>query len=189
MRAHTVTTYTLSPYTLFPLYLIPLCLIPLALLEHFPKRSYILFIKTPKPYLAGLVVFLVGMVLTQYAAYQRYLISKESERQDIIQETNTVQDQLKTALSYSLSAAKTLAFIVEEYGVPEDFNRVAAEILESNKFIDALELTSRGTITHVYPLEGNEQAIGYDILANPVNAAGAYKAIEKKELFFSVPLN
>ncbi len=183
MIAHTVT-----PYTLYLIALIALYLIPIALLEHFLKRSYILFIKTPKPYLAGLVVFLVGMVLTQYAAYQRYLISKESERQDIVQETNTVQDQLKTALSYSLSAAKTLAFIVEEYGVPEDFNRVAAEILESNKFIDALELTSRGTITHVYPMEGNEQAIGYDILANPVNAAGAYKAIEKKELFFSGPL-
>ena len=48
---------------------------------------------------------------------------------------------------------------MEEYGVPEDFASTAKEILEANKYIDALELTREGVITHVYPLEGNESAL------------------------------
>jgi PAS domain S-box-containing protein len=92
-------------------------------------------------------------------------------------------------LSYSLSATKTLAFIVAEYGVPTDFKSMAKEIVESNKYIDALELTSGGTITHIYPLEGNESAIGYDILKDSATSKEALRAMESKELFFAGPLD
>ena len=81
-----------------------------------------------------------------------------------------------------------MAFIVEEYGAPDDFNRIAKEILESTKYVDALELTRQGVITHVYPQEGNERAIGFNVLADSASYKEAYKAIAKKELFFAGPL-
>lgn len=140
-----------------------------------------------KPLLTGLIVFLAVAFLTQFLAYQRYLISKEMERQNITQEISVVKDRLKTALSYSLSATKTLAFIIEEYGLPQDFDRVAKDILESHKFIDALQITEGGKITHVYPLEGNEEAINFDVFANSHTASEAYKAIDKKALHFAGP--
>lgn len=152
------------------------------------KSSYILCIETKKPFLTGLIVFLTAAILTQYLAYQRYLISEEAERRHIVQETIAVKDRLKSALGYSLSATKTLAFIIEEYGVPNDFDRIAREILESNKYIDALELTKGGKITHVFPLEGNEQAIGFDVFTDSNTASEAYKAIDRKELYFAGPL-
>lgn len=106
----------------------------------------------------------------------------------ISQEANAVADRLKTSLSHSLSATKTLAFLVEKYGVPRHFDSVAASILESNKFIDALELTSKGVITHVYPEEGNASVIGYDVLADSTRNQEALKALSRKELFFAGPL-
>ena len=133
-------------------------------------------------------MFASTAALTQFLAYQRYLISEEADRQNVVEEMNTVKGRIQNALSYSLSATKTLAFIIEEYGVPEDFDRVAKEILESNQFIDALEITEGGKITHVYPLRGNEQAIGFDVFANSNTASQAYKAIDKKALFFAGPL-
>ena len=151
------------------------------------ENSLYFNIKTLNPLLAGLLVFVTMTILTQYLAYQRYLIGTELENRRLVQETNAVKDRLKTSLSYSLSATKTLAFIVEEYGVPNDFNRIAREILESNKFIDALELTREGVITHVYPMEGNERAIGFNVFTDSVTYKEAYKAIEKKELFFAGP--
>jgi PAS domain S-box-containing protein len=151
------------------------------------KISYILLIKTLNPLFAGLLVFVTVTILTQYLAYQRYLIGSELEHRRLVQETNAVKDRLITSLSYSLSATKTLAFIVEEYGVPNDFNRIAKEILESNKFIDALELTREGVITHVYPMEGNERAIGFNVFTDSITYKEAYKAIEKKVLFFAGP--
>ena len=109
--------------------------------------------------------------------------------QKVNQEADLVKDKLTAALKFSLSATKTLAFLVERYGVPEDFNSVAKDILESNRYIDALELTDGGVITHVYPLEGNEGVIGYDILSDSLTRREALTALEKKELFFAGPLN
>src|SRR5688572_15065722 len=99
-------------------------------------------------------------LLTQLLTYQQYLIYKQTEFEKVSQEANTVGGKLKASLSFSLSATKTLAFLVERYGVPQDFDSIAQSILESNQFIDAVELTRKGVITHVYPYENNEEAIG-----------------------------
>lgn len=152
------------------------------------KLSYILSIETKKPSVTGLIVFVATAALTQFLAYQRYLISEEVDQANIVEETNAVKSRLQNALSHSLSAAKTLAFIVEEYGIPEEFDLVAQQILESNEYIDALEVTEGGKITHVYPLQGNEEAIGFDVFANSNTASQAYKAIDKKTLFFAGPM-
>ena len=142
-----------------------------------------------RPLLFALFVFAIVISLTQYVTYQRYLIAKDHERMEVLREINSVKDRLKTSLNYDLSATKTLAFIVENYGVPKDFDRVAKEILNSNKNIDAIQLTKKGVITHVYPKKENEAVIGYDILNSSSIKKEAYKAIEKKALFFAGPFN
>ncbi len=153
------------------------------------KKNIILYsLKLMKPFLIGLFVFVSLTILTQYLAYQRYLISQDIEMKKVVHEINTIKDRLKTSLSYSLSATKTLAFLITEYGTPKDFNKISKEILESNKYIDALELTKKGVITHVYPLEGNASAIGFDVLRDSLRNKEAYRAIEKKELYFAGPL-
>lgn len=141
-----------------------------------------------KPYLVGFFLFAIFIILTQSLAYQRYLIAKDNEQTIVFHEINSVKDRLKTALNYDLAAAKTLSFIIENYGIPKDFERVAKGILNSNKNIDAIQLTEKGVITHVYPIKGNEAVIGYDILNDSHTNTEAYKAIQKKELFFAGPL-
>jgi PAS domain S-box-containing protein len=135
----------------------------------------------------GIGVFLLVLTLTQIVSYQHYLIARDADTQKAIQEATLLRDRLKHSLRYSLSATKTLAYIIDRYGVPEDFDSVAKNILESNRYIDALELTRNGVITHVYPRKGNEGVIGYDVLANSNISKEARKAIEKKELFFAGP--
>ena len=152
------------------------------------KKIYIKRIKSRKPILIGIIVFLVLTIITQLLTYHRYLRNQDQVLQKINQEADFVKDKLQAALSFSLSATKTLAFLVKEYGVPKDFASTAKEILESNKYIDAIELTREGVITHVYPLEGNESALGYNILNDPATRKEALKALDKKELYFAGPL-
>jgi PAS domain S-box-containing protein len=138
--------------------------------------------------LTGLVIFFAIGVLTQLLTYQQYLIHKNTRLETISREANAVADRLQTSLSNSLSATRTLAFLVEKYGVPNDFDSIAKEILEVNKFIDALELTRRGVITHIYPSKGNVGVIGYDVLADSTRNQEAYKALKRKQLYFAGPL-
>jgi PAS domain S-box-containing protein len=140
-----------------------------------------------KPLLIGLSIFLLVAVLSQLLTYQQYLLYENAERERVLNEANAVSDKIKTSLSHSLSATKTLAFIVKKYGVPNDFDSVAKEILASNRFIDAVELTRGGVITHVHPYEDNREAIGYDVLADSTRSEEARKALDKRELFFAGP--
>tara|TARA_Y100001980_G_C14556924_1_gene354266 strand:- start:92741 stop:94912 length:2172 start_codon:yes stop_codon:yes gene_type:complete len=136
----------------------------------------------------GIIVFITVLLLTQYLAFQQFRISKAEESQSLADELNAVSERLKETLSYSLSATNTLAFIVEQYGVPQNFDDLARKIISSYDHIDALELTQKGIITHVYPLEGNEKAVGLDILNHAPASAEAKKAIERGNLFFAGPL-
>lgn len=141
-----------------------------------------------RPTQIALGVFLSLLALTQFLTYQRYRLAQARETEAVLHELGMVGDGLKELLSHSLAATNTLAFVIENYGVPEDFNSVAAGILKSNRHIDALELTRKGVITHIYPLPGNEKALGLDVLTDSLTRAEALKAIEKGELFFAGPL-
>ena len=140
-----------------------------------------------KPKLTGVLMFFVLMLLTQFIAYERYLLVRETEEQELINEANTAQDRLQNALSYSRSTAQTLGFIVEQYGVPDNFDSVGNALLQSNKFIDAVQLVQGGIITHVVPLTGNEVVIGFNILKDSARNSGALHAIATKKFFWAGP--
>lgn len=135
----------------------------------------------------GIGVFILLLVITNYVAYQAYCLEKEKAEQDIGEELNRIKDKLQTFLGHSLSATSTVAFWVERYETLDDFDAIAKTILISNPYIDAIQLTEKGVITHVYPLIGNEVVIGYDILADPKTNKEASYAIEKRELYFAGP--
>lgn len=140
-----------------------------------------------RPIVLGTVTFLLAMLLTQSLTYLQYKINHETERQRIITELNKIKDNIQTALAYSISATQTLSFIIKEYGAPEDFDRVAKNILDANQFVDAIQLTQKGVITHVYPLKGNEAVIGYNILQDSTRNKEAFRAIKENKLFFAGP--
>lgn len=141
-----------------------------------------------KPRIIGVIIFVVILTITQFVAYQRYIISCEAQSNKLRNEITAVSERIQTGLSYAVSATKTLAFIVEMYGEPENFDSLAAHILSTHPHIDALELTKQGVIQKVYPLTGNEKALSFDILSGGNIRNEAVMAIEKKDIFFAGPL-
>lgn len=144
-------------------------------------------ISTKKPVLAGFLVFVALLVITQYLSYQRYLINSAAEQREISNIASAAKERLQTSLNYSFATTKTLAFIVQKFGDPEDFDTIAKNLLETSKFIDAIQLVKGGEIIKVYPLKGNESTIGYNILQDTARNKEALKAIERNKLFFSGP--
>ncbi|MEP7254507.1 MAG: PAS domain S-box protein [Ferruginibacter sp.] len=140
-----------------------------------------------RPVILGVSAFVILATLFTALIYQRFLILKEAKEKDAYDMVNNAKDKLQEVLAYSLSATKTLSFFIDNNGVLKNFDSVAAQILNANKGIDALELVPDGIIQNVYPLKGNEKAIGYNILKDRARNKEAYKTIEKKELFFSGP--
>lgn len=141
-----------------------------------------------RPIGAGVFVFALLLFLTQAVSYQRYLLFQDSRNRELTNAANVAREKLQAALNQSRSATQTLAFIVSEYGIENTFDSVASELVKNNEFVDALELVNAGgTITHVYPLAGNEEALGYNILKDTLRNSEALLAIEKRQLYFAGP--
>lgn len=143
--------------------------------------------KIKHPKIAACIVFMGLLALSQFLSYQNYVIAENKLKDEMQDELITVKEKLNSFLKSSLVITKTLAYFVENYGEPKNFESIAKHLLSGNKHIDALELTKQGVITHVYPIKGNENVLGYDILKDSFTRKEALRAIQKKELFFAGP--
>jgi PAS domain S-box-containing protein len=141
-----------------------------------------------RPSVIGWVVFLLLFVTVVLLSYQRYLLFKEARKSVLATAALNARDKLKNVLDFSSVATRTLGFMVIQEGGKTNFDTVARKLLDSYKYVDALELVQGGTITNVYPLAENAAAIGYDILRDSLVNKEAERAIREKKLFYAGPL-
>ncbi|MGB0662562.1 MAG: bifunctional diguanylate cyclase/phosphodiesterase, partial [Pontibacterium sp.] len=90
----------------------------------------------------------------------------------------------------SLSATYVLAQEVRQNkGIFEGFDEYAKEVIRSVSGISNLQLAPNGIISHIAPLEGNELALGHDILKSDSRQAEAKLAIDQKQLTLAGPFS
>ncbi len=92
-------------------------------------------------------------------------------------------------LDRSLSAAYALASILRAGGKMDDFEGLAGEMISRYGGISSLQLAPDGVVSMVYPLRGNEAAIGHDLLNDPRRRAGAIAAIASRNLTLVGPFS
>ena len=141
------------------------------------------------PIVSGFMVFAVLITIGGLLTYQRYMLWKNHEERLALSTVESARSRLQGSLAYSQHATLSLALSLKEGRIPENIDSIAAEIMSISRFIDALQLVPGGTIEYVYPREGNESVIGYNILADPSRNKEAYKAIQNRKLYFAGPFN
>jgi sensor domain CHASE-containing protein len=80
---------------------------------------------------------------------------------------------LERQFDRSLASTFALASILRQSGEIDNFDTLAADIIESHGGISSLQLAPNGVVTQIYPLEGNEAAIGHDLL----NDIGCHRSL------------
>ncbi|TLP80697.1 ATP-binding protein [Maribacter sp. ACAM166] len=142
-----------------------------------------------KPLTAGVLVFILVCIITQVISYQRFQLLQKTEQQEVNERVLSLKEDLQNVLGQSFMATKTLSFIVENYGIPHDFDRIAQLLLSSNKNIEALELAnSQGVITHVYPSRDND-VLGFNILQDSISRYAALTTVKRKDYFTAGPFH
>lgn len=93
-------------------------------------------------------------------------------------------------LNASLSATYALAALVRQgHGEIKDFNRVASELLRLYPGAASLQLAPGGVIREIVPLEGNQAALGHDLLKDPQRNREAFIAVQTHKLTLAGPLD
>lgn len=144
-------------------------------------------IKT-KSFLAGTLTFLLCLAGGAYLVELNHELQLRDQNK-LMQEIAASQAlAIERRLTHSLSATYILAQELRRgRGQIDDFDRFADQVIRSIGGISNLQLAPNGIIDRIYPLAGNERAIGHNLLVDDARRAEAKLAIEQKQLTLAGP--
>ncbi|HEY0634141.1 MAG TPA: ATP-binding protein [Gammaproteobacteria bacterium] len=113
-----------------------------------------------------------------------------AQRAHTLAELNSLHSRLDNVLSRNLQIPGTLnSYVVSRGEISEaEFQRLARQMLEESPgSVRSVQLTRGTTVTHLYPLQGNQQMAGVDLLTLPGQAAAVHQTIESKQMLLAGP--
>lgn len=141
-----------------------------------------------KPMTTTCIVFVILNMVTIYILLQRYEINEESKRNKMTLDLKVIQQNIEQSLKNCYTTTLSLALTIDDEGLPKDFETIGSQLMNSNSDIEAVQLVPDGIIKYIYPLKGNENAIGLNILKSKYLKEEALKSILRRKMYFAGPL-
>lgn len=139
---------------------------------------------------ATFIGFALGALVlsaTYLIAFQQHRITRTQQERLVHDKGASVYDQLQAVIRNAENVSSTLAFIVANHGIPADFNKVASNLIDGTPYFAGIQLLDSGTISHIYPLKGNEHILGYNVLDDTSRNQELLLAISEKRFHFAGP--
>jgi len=140
-----------------------------------------------KPKSSGVIVFICLSLLFTYIAFQQNEIDKENQRDEMSNILNVITRNIDQTLKNCYTTTLTLALTIDNNGIPENFDIIGKRLLESNNSISAVQMVPNGVIKYIYPMKGNEAAMGLNILDSKALQKEALKSVENQKMYFAGP--
>lgn len=145
---------------------------------------YVSSLKVWLPVVLGTTVLLSGW----YAVHLGTELRKQENHLLTAQLAATHAAEIERRLSNTLTSTYILAQEIKRAdGTFEAFDEYAESVLQMIPGITNLQLAPDGVITNIYPLEGNEKAIGHKILVDDTRRTEALLAIRSRGLTLAGP--
>lgn len=145
------------------------------------------FFKNPK--IIGVLVSILSIFITLNLVNQQYVISKENKLKEMDAYLKVIQNDIESSFKQCYSTTLTLALTINDNGEPQNFEEIAASLIDSNSFIQVVQLVPKGVIKYIYPLVGNQKALGLDILSSKQHRKEALKSIKDNKMYFAGPID
>ncbi|NMG76076.1 bifunctional diguanylate cyclase/phosphodiesterase [Aromatoleum diolicum] len=121
------------------------------------------------PWMIGAGVLLVGLLVGLVLGWMDGERQLSDARSRTIAELATVQAQLDGVLKQTLSGSEGIVHLIQHQGdlSPELFDAMAEQIIANHPQIRNLGYAPNNVIARLYPLAGNEKALGLDFRTVP----------------------
>lgn len=144
--------------------------------------------RLPRVWWLTIAAFLAGLLVSGTTLWQYELNEMQSRRQAVTDVTLHVADDIETNLSRSLSSTYALAAVIRQNnGNIPNFPQLAREMLDLYPGISSIQIAPNGIITQIVPPEGNEKAVGHNLLADSKRNREAFRALETRSLTLAGP--
>lgn len=114
----------------------------------------------------------------------------EEQRINTSERLNLIRDDIQARLDSSLFYADFFEMLVSQNpDISEsELREYSAFIVERNPLVDSVSLAKDGIIHFVYPLEGNEEVIGFNLMEDPDRKRFLEEAINKRKAVAQGPI-
>lgn len=139
------------------------------------------------PLSLGLLVLTVFLLVANQLQYQADERMRETQRTLL----GDLRGKLESELHGSINLTAGLVAYVSVHGDidPETFDAIAERLLEQRSVVRNITLAPDNIVAHVYPLEGNEPALGLDLFAHDVQGDVTRQVMRTGEPVLAGPLN
>ena len=145
---------------------------------------------TPRLRFVSAAVLVLAAVMAAIVIFESESARQQHERVLVDGLAKDYARHLEAYIDRALSAASALAALVEvSQGDIPNFDDVASRLLLLYPGASELVLAPGGTIRHIAPLQGNERAIGLDLLSYPTQRTEASVARDTGRLTLAGPLD
>lgn len=140
-------------------------------------------------FLVFLSVFAIGFVEVLDRSQKNFL--RDSVQGRAKEELSIVRSELEAAIVSDIYVANGLSALI---AANPEFNfsgwgLIASSIMRKSSHVKIIGLAPGDVISHIYPLEGNEKALGLDYKTIPSQWRTVRKAQEIQEIFIAGPVN
>ncbi|MCU7940349.1 MAG: bifunctional diguanylate cyclase/phosphodiesterase [gamma proteobacterium symbiont of Bathyaustriella thionipta] len=135
-------------------------------------------------------VFIVLLTMTFFLSIQNHQLYLDEYHNSTLSQTAVIRSNLEHQINTTLNL--TLGLVVYIAANPDitdkEFSKLAQQIMQRNNLFRNVGLAKDNVISHMYPLEGNEKALGLSYLDTPSQREGVLRALNSKEIVIVGPL-
>ncbi len=129
-----------------------------------------------------------GLLLVEWTENRRFL---ENQRRSIVEQLSTIRVKLEGELNAELLLARSIIIeVATNTDITEErFFKISQHFMEASNHIRNIGLAKGTVLTYVYPIEGNQKAIGLDYTKVASQWPAVQRAIERRQTVVAGPLD
>jgi len=143
------------------------------------------------PLILGICVGFVCFSLSHRIISLEAEASYQKSRAQITSNLSNTRGRLEAALNARLHLVTGLGALVKPFKsfTNYQFYEFAETLSNMQPGIRSLQLAPNAVVKYVYPIEGNESALGHDLLADPKRRENVMRAIKARHFVITGPVN
>lgn len=136
------------------------------------------------------IALVVILISAAFAEHQNKIVSDQAVRADVLTKVNLIRAKLEGNINGNLQLVRGLvaAVVTEPYMGQQRFASLASNLFGADSQLNNIAGAPDLVVSLMYPMEGNEQAMGLDYRKNERQRAAALRARDERKLVLAGPV-
>ncbi|WP_428624995.1 CHASE domain-containing protein, partial [Sedimenticola sp.] len=146
--------------------------------------------KNYPPYVVGLIVLIISLGITLLIEINQTRKHEQESRNQTLTYLSAVRARLEGTFNSTIYLSRALSVLVTaQDGITHSkFNQIARELMASSHHIRNVALAEGYVINFMYPLAGNQKAVGLDYRKTPKQWQAVKRAIDTGQTVVAGPV-